>query len=79
MFVVLFVCLVQFCEKAMLDYLPLCADNGRELTSVAFMCKKDQCTGQMDLVRLHLETYSFLGSLTNISQNLYMYKICMLK
>ena len=32
-------------EKAMLGYLPLCADNGRELTSVAFMCKKDQCTG----------------------------------
>ncbi|XP_023004976.1 splicing factor U2af large subunit B-like isoform X8 [Cucurbita pepo subsp. pepo] len=28
----------------MLGYLPLCADNGRELTSVAFMCKKDQCT-----------------------------------
>ncbi|XP_022960291.1 splicing factor U2af large subunit B-like isoform X7 [Cucurbita moschata] len=34
-------------EKAMLGYLPLCADNGRELTSVAFMCKKDQCTGQI--------------------------------
>ncbi|XP_038884476.1 splicing factor U2af large subunit A isoform X2 [Benincasa hispida] len=40
-------CLVQLLLQAMLDYLPLCADNGRELTSVAFMCKKDQYTGQI--------------------------------
>lgn len=29
------------CKKAMLGYLPHCADNGREPTSVAFMYKEE--------------------------------------
>lgn len=38
---VCFVCLVCCCKKAMLGYLPHCADNGCEPTSVAFMYKEE--------------------------------------
>lgn len=40
-FFFLFLCLVFCCKKAMLGYLPHCADNGREPTSVAFMYKEE--------------------------------------
>lgn len=40
-FLCLFLCLVCCCKKAMLGYLPYCADNGCEQTSVAFMYKEE--------------------------------------
>lgn len=40
-FLCLFLCLVCCCKKAMLGYLPHCADNGCEPTSVAFMYKEE--------------------------------------
>jgi len=68
---VLFLCLVLCSKKAMLGYLPHCADNGREPTSVAFMSKEESMHRFLvGLVRLQLETISTLVDVHILSPKL---------
>jgi hypothetical protein len=58
-------------KKAMLGYLPHCADNGREPTSVAFMSKEESMHRFLvGLVRLQLEIISTLVDVQILSPKL---------